>query len=638
MKALYTVFFHEYLLMGHMKEIRDEEDEPKCSYYMAHHAVIWQIFVANRVSEIQHISREGIWNHVPGVENPADIISWSATPLQLAESSVWWNGPSWLEKDCNEWPKTYEAPEQQFDSVTLEEKPIVTTALQMLPPSEIFILHSSLCKLARLTAWILRYTHNSRKINRTVRRTGVFSAREHEEALLVLVKLAQSECFPIELSDLAARGEVKPTSRLHSKDPKLRDGVIHVGGRLRHASVTFDRKHPIVLDSSHPLTKLIMKDYHHKLLHGGPQLMLSCMKERFWPLCGRNLAKKVVHECVPCFRARPRVHDQLMGDLPLEWVTPAPAFPRVGIDYCGPFSLRHTSRKATPARCYSCLFVCLVVKAVHIEVVADLTTEAFIAALKRFIARRGKPEVIFCDNATNFVGAQRKLSELHRLFRSEQFQNPIVTEAAKDMIDFKFIPAKSPNFGGLWEAAVKSLKGHMRRVIGNNLLRPDEMFTVVTQIEACLNSRPITPLSNDHRDLEALTPGHFLIQRPLTAVPEPSLTEIPENRLSRWQLVQQFFQTIWKRWSTEYFSDLHNRNKWTRRRNNLHIGTMVLVKEDNLPPLKWQLRRVAEIHPGTDGNIKVVTVRTQQGTYRRGILKICILPIRDNQPHVEDTQ
>ncbi|XP_055543030.1 uncharacterized protein LOC129728606 [Wyeomyia smithii] len=189
------------------------------------------------------------------------------------------------------------------------------------------------------------------------------------------LELAQSECFPIELSDLAAREDVKPISRLHSKDPELRDGVICVGGRLRHASVTFDRKHPIVLDSSHPLTKLIMEDYHHKLLHGGPQLMLSCMNERFWPLCGRNLAKKVVHECVPCFRARPRVHDQLMGDLPLERVTPAPAFLRVGIDYCGPFSLRHTSRKATPVRCDLCLFICLVVKAVHIEVVADLTAE-----------------------------------------------------------------------------------------------------------------------------------------------------------------------------------------------------------------------------------------------------------------------
>lgn len=366
--------------------------------------------------------------------------------------------------------------------------------------------------------------------------------------------------------------------------------------------------------------------------------MLSCMKERFWPLYGRNLARKVVHECVTCFRARPRVHEQLMGDLPVERVSPAPAFLRVGIDYCGPFNVRPASRKGVPVKCYLCVFVCLVVKAVHIEMVADLTTEAFIAALKRFVARRGKPEVIFCDNATNFVGARRQLSELHQLFRAEQFKNAVVTETAKEAIEFKFIPAKSPNFGGLWEAAVKSLKGHMRRVIGTNVLRSDEMLTVATQIEACLNSRPITPLSNDHRDLEALTPGHFLVQRPLTAIPEPSLAEISENRLSRWQRVQKFSQTIWKRWSTDYLSDLHNRNKWTRRRDNLQIGTMVLMKEDNLPPLKWQLGRITEIHPGTDGNVRVVTVRTQNGTFRRGIQKICILPIHDSQPLVNEAQ
>ncbi|XP_062710660.1 uncharacterized protein LOC134288796 [Aedes albopictus] len=608
----------------------------KC--WLSSHPSRWQAFVSNRVSEIQHITREGVWNHVPGVENPADVISRGVTPLQLAECSIWWNGPTWLQEDPSAWPKMSSSPEQQYDSVTLEEKPLVTAALQMLPPSEIFIRYSSLLKLVRSTAWILRFANNCRTRNRACRRSEVLNAKEHEEALIALVKLAQSECFPVELADLAAKEQVKPSSRLHTKDPCLRDGLIRVGGRLRHAPVSFSRKHPIVLDSNHPLTKLIIVDYHHRLLHGGAQLMLSCMKERFWPLSGRNLARKVVHECVTCFRARPRAHEQLMGDLPMERVTPAPVFLRVGVDYCGPFNVRQASRKAAPIKCYLCVFVCLVVKAVHIEMVADLTTEAFMAALRRFVSRRGKPEVIFCDSATNFVGARREISELHRLFRAEQFQNAVVTEAASNSIEFKFIPAKSPNFGGLWEAAVKSLKGHMRSVIGNTVLRPDELLTVVTQIEACLNSRPITPISNDHRDLEALTPGHFLVQRPLTAIPEPSLEDIPDNRLSRWCLVQRYSQILWKRWSTDYLSDLHNRNKWTRRRDNLHIGTMVLLKEDKLPPLQWQLVRITEIHPGADGIIRVVTVRTQQGTFRRGIQKICILPIQDNQQQVEEAQ
>ncbi|XP_065081373.1 uncharacterized protein LOC135703945 [Ochlerotatus camptorhynchus] len=613
-------------------------DSTIVKFWISSHPSRWQVFVANRVSEIQHVTKGGIWNHVPGIENPADIISRGATPAQITSNSLWWNGLEWLKKETQYWPVNEQVPEQQFDSVILEERPLVSAVLQTLPPSEIFTLRSSLLNLVRLTAWIRRFSFNCRPRNRLHRKTGLLTAGEHDSSLILLVQLAQSECFPLELSNLAAKGEVRPSSKLHALNPVMVDGILCVGGRLGNAPVSRGRKHPMILDSHHPLTKLILVDYHRRLLHGGPQLMISCVRERFWPLSVRNLARKVMHECVKCFRVKPRVHDQLMGDLPLERVSPAPAFQRVGIDYCGPFELQPVTRKSAPVKCYLCLFVCLVCKAVHIEVVMDLTTETFLAALRRFVARRGRPELILCDNASNFVGAQRELRELHRMFRQQQFQEKVSMEAAQDSIEFKFIPARSPNFGGLWEAAVKSLKGHMRRVIGNRMLKYDELHTVVTQIEACLNSRPLTPLSNHSGDLEALTPGHFLIQRPLTSAPEPSLHDLPENRLNRWQRVQNYSQLIWKRWSTDYLSTLQSRNKWTRQRNNLNVGTMVLLKEDNIPPLKWKLGRVMETHPGPDGNVRVVTVRTKDGSYRRAISKIRIFLIRDNQLDVEESQ
>ncbi|XP_062541004.1 uncharacterized protein LOC134209035 [Armigeres subalbatus] len=610
-------------------------DSTIVKYWISSHPSRWQVFVSNRVSEIQHATKGGVWNHVPGIENPADIISRGATPAQLVSNALWWHGPDWLRKDVSNWPKNILVPEQQFDSVTLEERPLVSAALQALPPSDVFTLRSSLLNLVRLTAWIRRFSTNCQQGNSQQRRTGSLSAEEHNLALLALVKLAQSECFPLELADIVAKNEVRPTSKLHNLHPVMIDGIICVGGRLGNAPISPGRRHPMILDSHHPLTKLILIDYHHRLLHGGPLLMIACVRERFWPLSVRNLARRVLHECIRCFRARPRVHEQLMGDLPLERVSPAPAFQRVGIDYCGPFELQPATRKGAPVKCYLCLFVCLACKAVHIEVVMDLTSDAFIAALRRFTARRGRPVLILCDNATNFVGARRQLYEIHNIFRQDQFQDRVSTEAAQDSIEFKFIPARSPNFGGLWEAAVKSVKGHMRRVIGNRMLKCDEMQTVVAQIEACLNSRPLTPMSNDPTDLEVLTPGHFLIQRPLTAVPEPNLSELPENRLSRWQRVQQYSQVIWRRWSTDYLSSLQSRNRWTRSRDNLTVGTMVLLKEDNVPPLKWRLGRVTEVHPGADGNVRVVTVRTKDGSYRKEVSKICILPIRDGQPAAE---
>ena len=206
----------------------------------------------------------------------------------------------------------------------------------------------------------------------------------------------------------------------------------------------------------------------------------------------------------------------------------------------------------------------------------------------------------------------------------------MVRTAEDEGIQFEFIPARSPNFGGLWEAAVKSFKGHFRKIVGNQQLSYDELHTIVQQVAAILNSRPLTPLSNDPNDYAALTPGHFLVGRPLTAVPEPDLQEIPENRLAVWQRSQEFVQRLWRKWKTHYLSDLHNRTKWTRKRDNIKIGTMVLVKEDNLPPQRWKLGRVTEIYAGSDGNVRVVNVRTKDGIFKRGISKICVLPIKDN--------
>ena len=164
----------------------------------------------------------------------------------------------------------------------------------------------------------------------------------------------------------------------------------------------------------------------------------------------------------------------------------------------------------------------LTVKAVHLELVSDLTSEAFIACLRRFIARRGKPSHIWSDHGTNFVGANRELKELVE-FLSEQKNAKKVSEfCSSQKIDWSFIPEHAPHFGGLWEAAVKSLKTHLKKVTLNVKLTFEEVCTFLTQIEACLNSRPLVVLPSDDDCIEALTPGHFLIGRSLEALPDPS--------------------------------------------------------------------------------------------------------------------
>lgn len=275
----------------------------------------------------------------------------------------------------------------------------------------------------------------------------------------------------------------------------------------------------------------------------------------------------------------------MMADLPSVRVNQERVFCNVGIDYCGPFHIKGR-RNQPPIKCYICIFVCMATKAAHLELVTDLTTEAFIAALKRFWAKRGYPQNIYCDNATNFVGADRELQRLQRQFETQQHKSAVVDVSTRLGIQFHFIPPRSPSFGGLWEACVKSAKAVLLKVTMDLALTYEEMLTTVAQVEACLNSRPLTPLSNDPNDLVPLTPGHFIIGGPLKAIPEPDLQNIPCNRLSRWQRMQRVVQDFWSRWQKEYLPTLQKRYKWPGPQPNLSVGDMVLLQDDNLPPYK----------------------------------------------------
>ncbi|XP_065076070.1 uncharacterized protein LOC135699709 [Ochlerotatus camptorhynchus] len=194
-------------------------------------------------------------------------------------------------------------------------------------------------------------------------------------------------------------------------------------------------------------------------------------------------------------------------------------------------------------------------------------------------------------------------------------------------IRWRFNPPKASHFGGLWEAAIQSAQKHFVRVLGTSTLAHDDMETLLSQIECCLNSRPITPLSDDPTDYDVLTPGHFLIGSALKSVPDVDVSEIPSNRLAKWQQIQKNFQIIWKRWHLEYLATLQPRTKWCNPPIVLEKGQLVLLMDEKTPPMAWPTARIVELHPGADGNTRVVTLRTAHGTYTRPVSKICLLPI-----------
>lgn len=233
---------------------------------------------------------------------------------------------------------------------------------------------------------------------------------------------------------------------------------------------------------------------------------------------------------------------------------------------------------------------------------------------------------MYSDNGTNFVGANKELLELSTFLKTNEKS---ITHAINDLdIQWHFIPPRSPHFGGLWEAGVKSVKRHLRRVLADASLVYEDFCTVSVQIEACLNSRPLTPLSNDPNDLQALTPAHFLIGESLSTVPDPSLTHIPENRLSKFQRIQTLIQHFWKRWNTEYLSELQVRSKWRVKGDaQIKLGSLVIIKEDNIAPAHWRLGRIIVLHGGSDGVCRVASIRTSFGVCKRAVGRLCPLPL-----------
>jgi hypothetical protein len=287
-----------------------------------------------------------------------------------------------------------------------------------------------------------------------------------------------------------------------------------------------------------------------------------------------------------------------MGQLPSSRVRPSRAFETVGIDYAGPVMIKQGSpRSKSTTKGYIAIFVCFSTKAVHIEVVTRLTTEAFISALRRFIARRGRPNTIFSDNGTNFQGAVNELRDVDNMLQCPTQMSRVHDFLTTERCQWKFIPPHGPHFGGLWEAAVKSVKYHLRRTLGANIATYEELSTLLSEVEACLNSRPLCSLSNDPHSV-FLSPGHFLIGQPLTQLPSIDYTSMKPNRLQRWQSLQQQLQNFWKRWSADYLHELQTRQRWNQSFPNVQVGDAVILRELNTAPLHWPTAIITEVHPG----------------------------------------
>lgn len=577
-------------------------------------------FVANRVAAITELSDPKCWRYVPTAENPADLCSRGVDPKKVSDSSIWWHGPTFLKQDEASWPST------EIQALELPELKALPALVAEPTPSVSFIdvtRYSKLVRAQRVAAWVLRFIHNSKDPQNKL--SGILSVDELNNSLYNLIKLAQFESFPIEVQCLKNKKPLPHKSNLQQLNVFLdEENLIRVGGRINSSNYPYDKRHPILLKGNHVLTKLLFKYEHVRLLHAPPQLLLTSIRDQYWPIGGRRLAQDIYKHCFKCRRFEGSGMANIMGGLPSDRVEPDYPFITACTDFAGPFLI--TDRKGRGckiSKCYLCIFICFRYKCMHLEAVSELSKDAFILTLSRFISRRGKPNVIYCDNGRNYVAAAREIKDFIK-----NNEDSICDFAAQRGIQFKFSPAYAPHFNGLAEAGVKSAKFHIKRMLGQTHLTFEELSSLFTQVEAILNSRPLCPLSPSPDDLQPLTPAHFMIFRPLTSLPTaptPSYNDGSAPLRNRFQRVEQMRQHFWNRWSREYVSELQQRAKWRVQGRNLRLDDLVLIRDES-PPLYWRLGRVSKLFPGPDGVPRVADVKTANGTIRRALNRLCLLP------------
>ncbi|GFU60802.1 integrase catalytic domain-containing protein [Trichonephila clavipes] len=386
-------------------------------------------FAANRVVKVQELTEGFQWNHVPSVLNPADLVSRGLRPCGLPNVRLWWHGPQFLEKGKLSSEETSLSPvkecEYSKDLKIGSGSDINTSSVCVSTNCVSSILSTLLCKsnsymkIVRIFSYVLRFSNNVNKRKLTL--SGPLSATDIDEAETKPIRMVQEQVFLAEIKSLQSKGVVSPNSKLRNLNPFIdSDGLLRVGGRLSNSDLPYVNKHPAILPGNHNLTVQIIAYFHRKNLHTGTSSLLHYVREKFWPLNGHSLCRKVVHECLVCFKSRPLVTSQLMGNLPRDRVVPDYPFNCSGVDFCGPFMIRYKNqRKGILHKIYICVFVCFVSKAIHIEIVSDLTSDAFIATLKRFFSRRSKCAKLYSDDGKTFVGANKELKRFLKLI--EQF-------------------------------------------------------------------------------------------------------------------------------------------------------------------------------------------------------------------------
>ncbi|UYV62222.1 hypothetical protein LAZ67_1008299 [Cordylochernes scorpioides] len=565
----------------------------------------WATFVRNRVNEICSISKKENWHYVSGVNNPADLPSRGSSVKKLIEHK-WWEGPSFL------WGE--EASWYQFDPIFDEEeinKELKKTVIIDVNSTKDDFMdklerYGDYHRIVRIVAYLLRF---KRKTISDESRPGQhdkmskeISVEEFEEAEKVVLRHIQLISF--------GRDD-KRINKLNAFTDEY--GLYRIKSQLYFGEDDYDTRCPIVLPGENQVVKLLIRKEHEMMFHAGIQTTQQMVRCRFWILKGKRTIRSIISACATCRRYNSKRVQTESIPIPATRIGSTPAFGVIGVDLAGP--LTETGGK----KIWVVLYTCAVYRAVHLELTKTVSTEGFLDTFRRFVARRGRPSIVYSDNGLNFVGC-------NNLFKKVNW-NDVLRYATVQRIKWNFNPPTAAFWGGWWERLVGLMKQLIRKVLGDKTVSYEELQTVICEVESAMNSRPLTAISEES-GLVPITPAKFMCDNASCLfVPEADIVDSKFLKESHGK-VQRLRETIRQRFRKEYLGFLRQNTR--NKTKSIKEGDVVLMEVDNKKRTEWPIGVIEKTYPGKDGIVRVAMIKTKRGNFLRPVQRLFFLESSEN--------
>lgn len=625
--------------------------------YIRNESRRFYVYVANRVEFIRKTSTPEQWKYVESANNPADLATRGLKAKDLTESD-WLKGPQFLR---NAPPSILEVDADQVSlsdddpEVRKEARVLATTVEQRNRAAlheEAFKKFSTWSSLRRAIATLIARARSSKMSDARCNTSKPepeqrLSPEVLTQATNIIVKVAQNEGFEEEVAAIASiqpqnesdRKSIKERKRelkkshLYRLDPYVDDvGILRVGGRLRWSNLSTQERHPVLLPKGHHVSTLLLSHYHHEVHHQGRQITHGALRNAgYWLVGGHAAVAKLISSCVTCRKLRGSMLVQQMADLPPDRTETGPPFTNVGFDVFGPWTVltRRTRGGAANPKRWGLVLTCLTSRAIHIEVLETMDASSFLCALRRFFAIRGPASLLRCDRGSNFVGAKSEIDGA----LAEMDKESVANYLSRQNCEWVFNPPHASHHGGVWERQI----GTIRRILdamllelGAQQLTHELLVTLMSEVAAIVNARPITAIPSDIDEPLPLTPAMLLTQktRPLGPLPGIFTTQDMYAR-QRWRKLQFLAEQFWTRWRREYIHNLQVRTKWNKEHRNLSVGDIVLVKDEQAHRNNWPLGKVTDAVRSKDGKVRKATVMIskdgQKKSYERPISALVLL-------------